>query len=1201
MQKKKIWDILVTCCLIVALLAGNFATIPIHAKEAVVAGVEERKESETPNLKVGIVSDAQSLLTDSRGFDNYRKALEQLKEKGIELLLDAGDVAENGSADVWREYHKIFLEVFPDENTRPEYLMVMGNHDYYGSGTPQEHRDAFNEIFEKEATNEHKIVNGYHFINITSYDSGSNYTEEDLKWLDEEIQKAIADAPELPVFVLGHPHAANTVYGSTTGWGKEVLNKVFDKYEQVVYFSGHSHYPLDDERSIYQNKYTAIGTSSMNYLEMEPGKDQGIHPDGVYDNAQIMYMELFDDKADIERMDLINERTIKDNWVLNIPLNKETFTYTPERVEKRKAPQFPENAVVSVSEIGSSSCKITFTQAKHEDFTHSYRIRAVDKKTGEETVNFTIFSDFYNGISDMKEELSYYVTGLKPMTEYEIFISGIESFGKEGEAIKTEVQTIDPVILDMDFSDGTFLDSSKYHTKAVLNGEVPIVYDKELKKNVAQFTGDSYVNLKMSEEQLNTTLGNFSYEVVFKLNELGKVQDVFGNGESAGICLEVTPNGNAQFWAWSKEKGGYVRTDTQIEAGKYYHYVVTYDGEEMSVFLDGKKVDTQEMSGQITHPKNVDMSLGVDPTVNGGNQGCFLDGNIALIKMENRSLSDAQAQEKYVDYVAKQTGQDKNVLFEADLSDYDLSDSSMYQTPVERTGNFTVEYDKVLQRDAMKLDGESYAFLDVSEYQNSQMRDKFTLETVFKLDKLGKTQDIISNTEYGGMGLEVTPDGNAQLWVWSNELNDYIRTDTQVEAGIYYHYQATYDGNHITIYVNGEEVDRKEMNGTIKYPSAEEIPFCIGGDPQSGRQARYLMEGIVGAVRFEHEAIDEQTAEERYKAYKENLAGSVDKSNLEALVQYAQQQKEEEAYENVLPVVKQLLEKALKEAVTVLENEKATQNEVDYAYEELLSKVHLLGFVGNPQNLKILVDVVSKMDLSIYTKESADAVKEALENAKRLLEKENVLQEELDGAQKVLQDAVDHLIKQTVNKSKLEKLVKDAEEKYVPRLDEYLSDGRAVFEDALKNAKEVLMNEEATKEEVEHAYTTLQYAIFELREIPSKDKLEELIQKAESLDTSKYTEQSVKRMKNILEEVKLIYADKNATKEEVKKAEEKLEMAITDLEAKKTVVKVDKKGDKSLNKAAKTDDFSPVVSNMSLLLIAFSAMVVIHNKKSRRK
>lgn len=981
---------------------------------AAVAGLEKDQSTDKePLLRVGIVSDAQAMPNNSLGIRNFRKALSLLKDKNIDLLMDAGDVSETGDDTTWREYMQVYKEIYPNAEERPEYLVTMGNHDYYGYRTPEEQRALFNEIFEKPKTNEHRVVGGYHFLNITSYDSHSQYTAEDLDWLDGEIQKAIEDTPDLPVFVIGHPHASNTVYGSSTGWGNSQLNRVFNKYEQVVYFSGHSHYPLDDERSIYQDLYTAIGTSSMNYLEMESGKDQGIHPDGVWDNAQIQYMEIYADRIDIERIDLINERKIKDDWVLQLPLKRDTFTYTPARADGRKAPEFAADAKITVDEAGGSYCKLTFTQAQHEDFTHSYRIKAIDKKTGKTAKNITIFSDFYNGIQDMKPEFTYTLFGLKPDTEYIIEISGIESFGKEGTPIRTEVKTVDALLADIAFDEGELKDSSKHDTQYVVSGSPVVVEDETLGRKVMKFDGSSYVNLKMSEEQLNATKGSYTFETVFKLDKLGTTQDVFGNGERAGVCLEVTPGGNAQFWTWSVDKGGYIKTDTQVEAGRYYHYLVTYDGKEINVYLDGNKVDTQEMTGSLKHPSGVDFSFGVDPAPDGGNQGCFLNGNIASFRMDGASVDGLEAYQRYLKYKNGGADTDLRVVADIDFSGEEMSDSSAFETKVTSSGNTKIVYDEEIKQNVVSLDGSSYAFLRVNDYQLNQITNQFSLETVFKLNELGATQDIVANSESAGMCLEVTPSGNAQLWVWSAELNDYVTTDTQVEAGKYYHYMAEYDGENIVIYLNGQEVDRKPMSGSIKHPDPLKIPICIGGDPQPNEKARYLMNGKIGRLIIEAAPVGKDVAADRYLEWKNQFDPEepepeppvLEREKLEQLVASCADMEQGNYTDDTWKV----FAKARDAAKAVLKDETSTAQQLQEAWLALSDAKAALKECVNKEFLIEAIDQGENIDTTGYTTDSVKRLNDALAAARVVRDDKNATETQVKSAIEEIMTAIENL------------------------------------------------------------------------------------------------------------------------------------------------------------------------------------------------
>ncbi len=94
------------------------------------------------------------------------------------------------------------------------------------------------------------------------------------------------------------------------------------------------------------------------------------------------------------------------------------------------------------------------------------------------------------------------------------------------------------------------------------------------------------------------------------------------------------------------------------------------------------------------------------------------------------------------------------------------------------------------------------------------------------------------------------------------------------------------------------------------------------------------------------------------------------------------------------------------------------------------------------------------------------------------------------------------------------------------------------------------LDEKATQKAVDEAFLQLQKATFDLRQIPSKEKLEELIKETEAIDFSLYTEASVKEVKAALAAAKKVVADENAVSKDVRSAVEKLEVAVQNLEEK---------------------------------------------------
>ena len=100
-----------------------------------------------------------------------------------------------------------------------------------------------------------------------------------------QVDIAIKDDPTRPIFLTTHLPPYDTMYGSIP-WGNSQLNWL-SKFPQIVSISGHTHYAMTDERCIWQGSFTAIGTQSVSYTEMEEGKENGSIPKDEYGNDMI--------------------------------------------------------------------------------------------------------------------------------------------------------------------------------------------------------------------------------------------------------------------------------------------------------------------------------------------------------------------------------------------------------------------------------------------------------------------------------------------------------------------------------------------------------------------------------------------------------------------------------------------------------------------------------------------------------------------------------------------------------------------------------------------------------------------------------------------------------------------------------------------------------------------------------------------------
>ena len=109
----------------------------------------------------------------------------------------------------------------------------------------------------------------------------------------------------------------------------------------------------------------------------------------------------------------------------------------------------------------------------------------------------------------------------------------------------------------------------------------------------------------------------------------------------------------------------------------------------------------------------------------------------------------------------------------------------------------------------------------------------------------------------------------------------------------------------------------------------------------------------------------------------------------------------------------QALTAALEEANTVLANSKSTFEELDSAYQTLLAAKNGLVKIEDTDKtaLNEAIEKADQIDLSFYTKESADKLETALKAAKIVMLDEGATQEMIDQALADLQDAIDSLVK----------------------------------------------------------------------------------------------------------------------------------------------------------------------------------------------
>ena len=434
---------------------------------------------------------AFAVMSDTH-FENYNgigaqakvpRALKSLTSKGpLDALFVVGDLSNSGTA----AQYKMFTDVFSDStnflNPVGRKVYMMGNHDNYSSNAASIYSSSLAVLNNGESypLDQYMVINGFPFITI-SQRNGSNtdgyyasygtsaYPEAVCQQLSEWMKRAVSECPGKPIFVFTHVPPTNTMYSSWSGegagttapnWSMHPVGDVLADYPQAVVFSGHSHFPIGDPRSIHQgvsptssrhNYYTAIGTGSTTYSEIEAGKvDAGIHPEG-YGQVTEGFIVRVKKNGDVvfHRYDTYRDEEMHPEapWTISAPYDGSMFCYADKRDSLElsagqayrtglPAPVWSDGAALSVVPA-IYSAQVTFPQATDNDCVFRYKV-TLKNNAGRVLSTNWIFSGFFLG-KDMPDSLSTTLSGLTPGKDYVVEVTAYDSYDNASEQVlKTE-------------------------------------------------------------------------------------------------------------------------------------------------------------------------------------------------------------------------------------------------------------------------------------------------------------------------------------------------------------------------------------------------------------------------------------------------------------------------------------------------------------------------------------------------------------------------------------------------------------------------------------------------------------------------------------------------------------------------------------------------------------------------------------------
>ncbi len=332
-------------------------------------------------LRFGVLSDIHITRGKDTGYF-FEKALKFFRDQKVDAVLIAGDMADSGldsqlqiMGDTWRR-------VFPGnklpDGGHVEKIFVTGNHDVEGwrygpakkMGVSKEkgadnilsfHMAAsWKRIFDENYSPMYvKTVKGYKFVGVHYDPNGGYHKKGAIAAFLEKHRNELAGTK--PFFYTQHFHPKGTCSAPWT-WGQDngYSTAALSAFPNAVAFTGHSHTPLTDDRTLWRGAFTSVGTASLRYLIPFGGRENScIFGDKDIGTQQMerlngrdaqhgQLVTVYDDRMVLERRDFANDLPAGPDWIVPLPAHASSFA---ERAKGAPVPEFAAGAKVKVERV----------------------------------------------------------------------------------------------------------------------------------------------------------------------------------------------------------------------------------------------------------------------------------------------------------------------------------------------------------------------------------------------------------------------------------------------------------------------------------------------------------------------------------------------------------------------------------------------------------------------------------------------------------------------------------------------------------------------------------------------------------------------------------------------------------------------------------------------------------------------------------
>lgn len=263
-------------------------SLPINLPDPDSIGAESQAigQSQGKVVRQGNINFKFLLVADSHNENNnLRKAIDQAKQQGIELIIGLGDYTETGTTD---ELLKVKQEL---DQSGIRYFVTAGDHDLWDARDKQKKAyDNFVSVFGYPyQTFEYR---GVQFLIIYNSDNYLGLGNEQLGWLNLELEK---QQDSKPYFVLMHEPLYHPSSDRVMGKNEEALKtevqsliKLFKNSGVEEVFSGDVHFFTRYKEPQTGLKMTTVGSlASLRNVQSPRFAIVTVYQDGGYEVEDI--------------------------------------------------------------------------------------------------------------------------------------------------------------------------------------------------------------------------------------------------------------------------------------------------------------------------------------------------------------------------------------------------------------------------------------------------------------------------------------------------------------------------------------------------------------------------------------------------------------------------------------------------------------------------------------------------------------------------------------------------------------------------------------------------------------------------------------------------------------------------------------------------------------------------------------------------